>query len=400
MSEGSSRGDRSLSSTGELRIRVLHLVQNLNYGGMERILAEILRNADADRFDMHVMALEYLGRFSADLPESAGVHLADPLSSLSMVWPRRLSQRIREISPDVVHTHSGVWHKGTLAARMAGVPLLVHTEHGRPHPDRLWNRFIDGLGARRTDVVVAVSRTLADHLAHALVRDPTRIRVVPNGVDTERFRPHASPGLPRELALPPGTPLVGSVGRLEPVKAYDVMIRAFELLLRGWSEPVRPALVLVGDGSERAGLEMQVEERGLGDAVHLLGWRDDVPDVLSALQVFSLSSRSEGTSVSLLEAMAAGVCPVVSAVGGTPAVLGETLSHRLVPPGEPETMATAWATALADPEARLRDGKEARRIVEESFSLRTMVSRYEALYARGLSEVVRGDSDEALAAPS
>src|SRR5262245_29854888 len=101
------------------KIRVLHIIQNLNYGGMERLLAEIVRGVRSDRFDSQVMALEYLGRFADGLEDVATLHRAEPMSRVSMLWPRVLSRQIRAIQPDVVHTHSGVWYKAALAARMA-----------------------------------------------------------------------------------------------------------------------------------------------------------------------------------------------------------------------------------------------------------------------------------------
>src|SRR5690348_8097596 len=151
------------------RTRVLHVIQNLNYGGMERLLADIVRRADPERFESHVLVLQYLGRFADGLREHAELHVAEPMSRWSMVWPASLAQTIRGIAPDVVHTHSGVWYKTTLAARQAGVPRLIHTEHGRQTPDPWQSRVVDGLASRRTNVVVAVSEALAAQLARTVV---------------------------------------------------------------------------------------------------------------------------------------------------------------------------------------------------------------------------------------
>src|SRR6266567_8559844 len=117
------------------RIRVLHIIENLNYGGMERVLSDLVCKCDRDRFEAHVLCLTALGRFSEGLDRVAELHVASPMTRLSMFRPALLSEQIGFIRPNVVHTHSGVWYKGSLAARMAGVPWLVHTEHGRPQPD-------------------------------------------------------------------------------------------------------------------------------------------------------------------------------------------------------------------------------------------------------------------------
>jgi glycosyltransferase involved in cell wall biosynthesis len=127
-------------------------------------------------------------------------------------------------------------------------------------------------------------------------------------------------------------------------------------------------------------LRQRVVETGLGDCVHLLGWRDDVHDLLSCFSVFTMSSRSEGTSVSLLEAMSSGLCPVVTRVGGNPEVLGPELEHGLVPSESPAALARVWADVLSDPVRLETDGARARARVEERYSLRRMVDEYVSVY--------------------
>lgn len=364
------------------KVRVLQIIQNLNYGGMERLLADIAMRADRQRFEMHVMALQYLGRFADGLHDYATVHLADPMGRGSFVWPGTLIRQIRRIAPDVVHSHTGVWYKATLAARRAEVPLLIHTEHGRQHPDPWRARTQDRLAASRTDVIAAVSQVLARHLEKNVVGDKSRIRVIINGVDTHLHRPRADSGFVRtELGISPSTPVLGSIGRLEEIKGYDVMVDAFARLLRQWplNEPT-PVLLLGGEGSKRASLESQAASLGLSNQIRFLGWRDDVQQLHATFDVFTMSSRSEGTSVSLLEAMSAGLCPVVTEVGGNAAVLGLHLGHRLVPAENPDALAGAWRDALGDVARRRADAELARARVQQSFNLEAMVSAYEELY--------------------
>jgi glycosyltransferase involved in cell wall biosynthesis len=278
--------------------------------------------------------------------------------------------------------HSGVWYKVSLAARKAGVPRLLFTEHGRAQEERWLARALDRRAAARTDVVVAVSDAVAKRLQNGIVPPGTRLMVVENGVDTALHVPRADTGLLRAaLGLAPEVPIIGSVGRLEQIKGYDVMIEAFALLRQTWAGGPSPVLVVGGDGSERDRCRQMAAARGMADAVFLLGWRDDIHDLHSAFTLFTMSSRSEGTSVSLLEAMSAGLCPVITDVGGNAVVLGPGLHHRLVPTESPRELAEAWKVALLDREARTRDGAIARQRVQERFSLAQMVRAYEELYS-------------------
>lgn len=373
------------------KIRILHLVQNLNFGGMERIIAELARRTDSAHFDTHVMALQYIGHFGDRIKETATLHLSPPMGQLSMLSPTVLARQITEIDPDIVHIHSGVWYKGSLAARMAGVPSVLYTDHGRQNPDPLMYRFLDNIAARRTDVTVAVSAPLKDVLSRFLPRN-TDIRIVKNGVDTDIYIPPAnspsadSSKLRSELKLSSVTPVIGTVGRLEPIKGYDVMIEAMGELRQLYNQDAAqrsgpfPHLAIVGDGSQRKKLEQRTHQLGIQNSVTFLGWRDDIQAILPEFDVFSMSSHSEGTSVSLLEAMSVAVCPVVTNVGGNSEVLGEDLQHRLVPPASPLELAQAWQRALAHTEKRVKDAIAARERVVSVYSLDAMVLNYQDLY--------------------
>jgi len=369
------------------RLKILHVVHKLDYGGLERLVAAIVQLLPADRFESHILTLSDFGRFAEGLVPHAQLHQERSVRSLSMIWPRGLTRTIGAVAPDVVHTHSGVWYKASLAARRAGVPRLVHTDHGRPYPDSLTGRLLDGLAARRTDVVVAVSEALRRQMTQTLIPRPSRIRVVVNGIDTRRFRPQSVNGsLRRELGVPPHAPIIGSIGRFDPIKGYDVMLQAFALLRVGWKDDqgAPPMLLLVGDGPERAHLAALIERLGLRNAARLVGWRRDVENVYPVFDVFTLSSWSEGTSLGLLEAMSCAVCPVVTAVGGSPAALGDRLQHRLVPPGDATALAAAWRDALLEPHRRASDGAAARARVAGAFDIGALVREYEQIY--------RGDS--------
>lgn len=367
------------------RIRVVHAVTDLLFGGLQRLVVQMAERLDADRFETHVLVYGRTGPLADGLAGHAALHRASPNQpAWSLAWPRALAAQLRALQPDVVHSHSGVWLKTARAARMAGVPLVVHTDHGRLIPDPWHVRWLDRAGSRYTDVVVAVSEPLAERLRRRVVAYPDRVRVVINGVDTDTLQPRAAPGLRDELGLGASDLVIGSVGRLERIKGYDLMVESLACLDR-LAPDRRAFLVLVGDGAERPELEARARELGLADRIRFLGWRQDLPRLLATFDLFVLTSRSEGTSVSLLEAMSAGVCPVVTDVGGNADVLGPDLRHRLVPSEDPQAIAQGWLAALADPEARARDAGRARARAVERFSLRRMVAAYAAIYEEGLA---------------
>ncbi len=297
-----------------------------------------------------------------------------------MLWPRPLAQLLQAIAPDVVHTHSGAWFKTARAARLAGVPAVVHTEHGRPDPDPLPGRAIEYLASRKTDVLVAVSSDLGEKMT-AWVSRRCRVEVVENGVDTDHFAPggDATPWRGR-LGIAPSAAIIGCVARLDPIKNFDMLLESLAIVRAGWTHGAPPVLVIAGDGPERERITALATTMGLDDAVHLIGWVSDTVELYPMFDLFTLSSRSEGTSIALLEAMSAGVCPVVTAVGGNLSVLGPELTELLVPSGDARALADRWRALLTDPSARAALGQSARRRVVAHFSLGQMVARHEAMY--------------------
>lgn len=362
-------------------LRVLHVIHALVHGGMERVLVDLVQGTSAEKFESHVLTLELLGPLAEELAPIATVHRSKPVPGWSMLWPQQLARQIREIAPDIVHTHGRVWYKASLAARLAGVRRIVHTDHGRGNPDPWLQRRIDRIAAQRTDAVVAVSQSLADHLRSRVIGAHRALQVITNGVDTRRYRPAPDDGSVRRAhGIPLDAPIIGTVGRFDPIKAYDMMVEAFAILLRSWGAAQRPVLTFVGDGSERALIERTADRLGIRESIRITGLVRDVARYHATLAVFSLSSHSEGTSISLLEAMSAGVCPVVTDVGGNAACLGDSLAHRLVPSSDPAALADAWRSALTNDVQRAADAAAARQRVQQHFALDRMVERYASLY--------------------
>lgn len=364
------------SPAGRL-IHVTHVVFDLDGGGLESFVAAMARYYASTAEEVRVSIVTLSGRVGRigesvrDLVDEFVV--LSPRPKWSMVLPLGLAATLRRMRPDVVHAHSGAWYKPALAAWLAGVPRVVYTEHGRVHADPWYERTLDRMAARLTDAVVTVSSALQSYMTTRVGIPAPLIRTISNGVDVERFAP-APPRPPDGRTL-----RVGSVGRIAKVKGHDVLIEAIALLR---TMPGLPTfeVVIAGDGPDRGALEALIQARGLTSVVRLLGWADDAASLYQTFDVYVLPSRSEGMSISLLEAMACGATPVVTDVGSNAELLGPSLREQVVPPVQPSALARCLADTLRSAERRGQAAIEARRRATSAYDWRRTVAAYEALY--------------------
>jgi glycosyltransferase involved in cell wall biosynthesis len=297
------------------------------------------------------------------------------------LFPAELGPWLRRLQPDIVHIHSGIWLKGAQAARHALVPRVVYTLHGILVVEPWHSRVLSWLAARRTDHIVAVSESLGRYLRAAVGAAAGKVHVIPNGVSTRRYAPGPrSPELRRALGIPDGACVVGNVARLQPEKNHELLLEAFGRLRR--QHPLA-FLLLVGDGNCRSHLEEKIDSLGMREHVRITGTVSDTAPIYNELDLFVLSSAIEGTSMSILEAMASGVPVVATAVGGTPELLGEGAFGVLVPAGEPAALAAAMANALADPAGTRTRSRAARERVFANYSEARMIQDYERVFLAG-----------------
>lgn len=356
------------------------IVPSLPAAGMEIVVARMVRRLVHRGVEVAVTCTESAGPVADDL-RASGVEVAVvPAPGLrSNVWAPELEAHLRRRAPDVVHVHSGVWLKAARAARRAGVPGLVHTAHGLLDREPVYAPWLKRRAAAVTDRIVVVSPPLRDHFVKRVGIPAHRVEVIENGVDTDVFRPKPRDGALRfAWGLGPDDLVIGIVARFAPVKNHALLIGAFGTL----AEAIPTArLVLVGDGPLRSELEAQVDAAGLESRVVFAGLHKEVDRVYRAFDLFVLPSLAEGTSMSILEAMATGLCVVATDVGGNTTLLSD--GHGLlVPSGDPVLLSQALERAAGDPDFRRRVGVRARRRVEERFSESTMVDRYLDLYGQ------------------
>ena len=270
---------------------------------------------------------------------------------------------------------------------MAGVRRVIFTEHGREHDDSPVRQWLDRQAARYTDVVVAVSDRLAAYMENTVHIDAAQIKTIHNGVDTTLFSPGAAPeSLRRRLAIPDAAIVIGSVGRLERVKAHERLLAAVQQLRDRVSQPV--VAVICGDGSQRDALLAEASQLGIADSVRLSGWLDNPVDAYRLFDVFVLPSRSEGQSISLMEAMSCGVPAVVTDVGANAEMLGADLREQVVPSEPGAALVDAIAATLEKTRRSREIGAAVRQRALDHYSLDRMVRQYESLYRDGLRQAI------------
>lgn len=367
---------------------VVHIIYRLGVGGLENGLVNLINHMPPERYRHVIICLtdstDFRDRIQCkEVPVIAlhkregqdfGVHL-------------RLSKVLRSLGPDIVHTRNLAGLEYLLPAALAAVPGRIHSEHGRDMPE------LEGLNikynwlrrAMRPLVhhYIAVSPDLADWLVRIVGVRSDRVTQIYNGVDLQRFRPRtgARPALGLPGFAPPGTFVMGTVGRMEAVKDPLTLVQAFLNLLD--TEPCackRLRLVIIGDGRLREEARRLLRAANAEQLAWLPGERADIPEVMCGLDLFVLPSLREGISNTILEAMASGLPVVATRVGGNPELVEEGETGLLVPPADPLRLAEAIRTYLVDKRQLCRHGQAGRRRAETRFGIEAMVNGYLAIY--------------------
>jgi sugar transferase (PEP-CTERM/EpsH1 system associated) len=359
-------------------VRVMHIVYELGLGGMELGVAKLANGADRARVEVSVCSCRPIEGNGPALAPQVPLFALNRRHGNDLGLVRRLASLFRREHPDIVHTHAwGTLCEGVMAAKFAGVPFVVHGEHGtmETKPHNLW---VQRQVWRRVDRVLAVSSRLADRMASQTGFPRERIGVIRNGVDLGRFGRGDSAGVRRALGLPQQDVfIVGTVGRLVPVKDQHGLLKAVAAMR---SNGVPCIALLAGDGPLKEELERHAHQLGIRGHVLFLGARKDVADLMLAVDVFVLPSRSEGLSNTILEAMASGRPVVATDVGGNSELVNDGVTGRLIPAEAPEALAAALSALHREPETRLAMGRAGRLRAEREFSLEGMISSYQDLY--------------------
>jgi glycosyltransferase involved in cell wall biosynthesis len=358
-------------------VPVLWVIKGLGPGGAEHLLVDLARHADRERFRYRCVYLmpskDHL--VPALREQDVEVSCLGMRSDADARWMWRLRHVIARDRPRVVHAHLPYAAVGSrVAVRSFGHrrPRMISTEHNTLGRYRAQTRWADRATLPLDDRTIAVSRSVS-----ASIPRPRRIDVIPNGIDVERLRSRVleQDAARRSLGLPPDAPVVGTIGGITAKKGHGVLVDAVRRVVARVPDAT---FVFIGLPIEGDALKRPIAAAGLTDRVLIAGYRENASELLRAFDVFCLPSLHEGLPLSVLEALAAGVPVVATSVGGVPEVVANG-GGVLVPPGDPDALATALIELLGDPSRRARLSTEGS-TAAAAFDVRETARRTEALY--------------------
>lgn len=378
------------------KLRIAHIITRMDWGGSPDIVRMLCNGLDPSSYDVTLI----YGRTSHASARTAEFLSAMKEKAVSLPCLRRNINPVLDAAAfirlviilkrgafDIVHTHtSKAGGVGRLAARIAGVRVIVHTPHGHVFYG-YFNAFVSGAFAaiervlsRITSAIIVLTGCEREDMVRLRIASLDQMRVIPNGLDMSLYGKRFI--LKREeirgsFGLSPDSILVGTVGRIEHVKGTAHFVDAAREIC---STDGRAKFIIAGEGSQRAALEEKVRSWGLENRIVFLGWRDDVAEFLAALDIFVLPSLNEAVGLSLIEAQASGVAVIATRVGGIPEIVTDGVTGLMVNPSSSDEIACAIKTLVNDPAKRESLAQAAIASLEDRFSVTKMISATENLY--------------------
>jgi len=367
---------------------IVHLIYRLDFGGLESLLVDCVNRIGPGQFRHAIICLTDYTSFSEKITQpEVDIYALHKPPGLALALHLTLWKLFRKLRPAILHTYNLATIEYAATARLAGVPAVLHAEHGRDMAD------MNGTNARHNllrkhlalfiDRYVTVSKDLQQWLIQVVGIPVHKQQLIINGVDTDRFAPDRPASAGAESSPWSAQHVViGTVGQIRNIKNHAGLIRTFGLILQqypAYRNTLR--LTIVGDGSLLPDLKQQVIEAGLLELVWLPGARSDIAQIMAGFAVFTLPSLAEGTPVALLEAMACGLPVVASQVGGIPEVITDGVNGTLVAAGDEAALAAAIMHYVSNPELAAAQGSAARTRVVEAYSQTHMIETYIRLYS-------------------
>ncbi len=363
-------------------MRVTHVVENLNRGGLERVVIDLIEQQKSMGYICQVVCLFEPGRLAFEIAE-LGVPLisCEKKAGFDRVAIRKMRSAIIHHQPAVVHTHNAMAHYYAVLATAFLACRRINTRHGMANHPFSWKReALYRLSMMFSDVAAVVCDRARVNFVKYRILPKTKAITVYNGIPVDRFvvrNPAARQQLLSESNWPDDVVILGKVARLNPPKDHDMLINAMALI---HAEEPKARLILIGDGPLRAPLEALSHALNLEKIVCFLGDRSDVKDLLPGFDVFVMSSTTEGYSISLLEACASALPVIATDVGGNREIIVDGRNGYLVLPSQPTLFAEAALRLIRAPAKRDEIGSINRKFAEDVGSVQAMAKRYEMLY--------------------
>lgn len=384
------------------KIKILRIIARLNVGGPaihtilltarfnnEKYCSKLVKGVEGPREgDMQAFAMER-GVKPIVIPElQREINIVKDSVAL---W--KLYQLIRREKPDIVHTHTAkAGMLGRTAAWLAGVPVILHTFHGHIFKGyfgrtKTWIFLqIEKVMAKLSTKIITISESLKKELVELGVAPEGKIDVIPIGLDLTQFVKHDYNGeFKRSLGLSKNCLIVGTVGRLVPIKGQKYFLEAANKICGDSNGNRGVKFVIVGDGELRGELEGHAKELGLEGKLYFTGFRSDLPDVYADFDIMVLPSLNEGTPVVLIEAMSSGKPVVATAVGGVVDLVEDGVTGLLVEPESERELTDGIAALLSDKARRKMLGRKGREAVYPAYDIETLVKRMDDVYAASLN---------------
>ncbi len=365
-------------------VKILHLTYHMGIGGTEQVIYQLVKNADVDLFDNTIVCLEgEVGPIGQQLQQSGTrFHVLDREPGFDTSLIKSVRELIKLENIDVVHCHQYTPYVYGVLAALFTRAKVVFTEHGRFHPDRYsWKRrLVNPLLGLTTSSIVAISAATKDALAEYEWFKRRSIQVIYNGIEAKTQNIKATKvSQSNEFNLSDQHLVFGTITRFDTIKNLPMMVKAFATV---YNQHPNARLLLVGDGDQKPDIEQLVDELNLTQAVVFTGFQTDTRKFMSMIDVYILSSFSEGTSMTLLEAMSFATCCVVTAVGGNIELIQNDINGIVVESDNTPQLSKALLRLVNDTGSRHRLGEEAKKTFEEKFALNHMIQSYQEVYLK------------------
>jgi len=375
-------------------IKILIIISNLGLAGMEMIVFNLVKNLDKHQFTVVICCLDRLGVLGEELKKIGfKCYIMQRKPNTDFLLPFKIAKLIKQEKIDFIHAHNSTsWFYGVIAAKMTRKAIIV-TRHGLEQKKNLKISIRSKILSLCTMKVVVVSNELKEYSNKIEKINIKKIRVILNGIQIEKYQNIRIniPNKKKELGLDINDLIIGTISNVTPVKNHQFLIKAMPKLLKKF-----PNAKLIIVGSLSLGMTSLVERLKslcnrleIGDKVFFLGSRRDTPELMPIFDIFVNSSLTEGISLSLLEAMAAGTPIVATNVGGTPEIVINGRTGILVSCNNTDQLANALIKILADKEEASIMAKEGLRRVQKLFTLEAMLNNYEHLYAEIAAPIIK-----------